>query len=138
MKIIIAILLTLFSFVTYAEKIEYEIYEIQSGKLIGSGIKIYTVDDIIVKPYTGNGREVVEKHIELEQGFKIGARIFPGEQLTGFGLLAEKTSKDFSWEWYNQIEGSTFKKLQGAQGLVTIRVSKPLKIELLEEVIFFR
>ena len=136
MKIVLSVFLALFSSVCTAEKIEYEIYEIATGELIGSGIKVYTKNDVILKPYFSNGRQVAEKHIELEQGYKIGARIFPKHRLTGFGLVAEKTSDDFSWEWYNQTEGRTFKKLQGTKGLVVIRVSGLPVIEVLEQVEF--
>jgi len=136
MKVLLSAIVVLFSMAAVAEKIEYEIYEISSGEKIGSGIKIYSKNDVILRPYTSNGTEVIEKHIELEQGFKIGARIISRQSITGFGLVAELTAEDFSWEWYKQINGSFFKKIQGEKGLVKIRVSGLPVVEILEEVQF--
>ncbi len=136
MKLILNIFILLISTSVFAEKIEYEIYEKTTGTLIGSGVKEYIVTDIILNPYTSRGKKVIEKFIELEQGFKIGARIFSEPKLTGFGLVAELEEGEFSWEWYKQKEGYTFQKLQGKNGLVTVRVSGLPLLETLEEVIF--
>lgn len=99
MKILLPILLAFFCLSVSAEKIEYEIHDKSTGKLIGAGVKVYSLDDIITNFYTSNGRQVIEKHVELYQGYKIGARIFRENQLTGFGLVAQKTGADFSWGW---------------------------------------
>ena len=136
MNVVIGLILSIIGLTVYAEEIKYEIYEAGSGELIASGVKTYSKNDVIHKPYTKNGRSIVEKFIELEGGYKVGSRIFPENQLTGFGLVAEKTSSDFSWEWFNQVEGRTFKKLQGEKGLVEIRISYLPGIEVLEEVKF--
>jgi len=136
MKFVIPIILLLFSSSVFAEKIEYQIYEIASGKLTGSGVKEYSNKDIILNPYENRGVKVTEKFIELEQGFKVGARIFDEKKLTGFGLVAQLEEGDFSWEWYNYKEGRVFKKLQGKRGLVKIRVSGLPLVEVLEEVRF--
>ena len=136
MKLIFKIIILFISTASFAENITYEIYEKGTGTLIGSGVKEYTVADIILNPYTSRGEKVIEKFIELEQGFKIGARIFSEPKLKGFGLVAELEEGDFSWEWYKQKKNYTFQKLQGKKGLVTVRVSGLPMIEILEEVIF--
>lgn len=135
MKFITAVILLLFSFSAYAEEIEYEIYEIDTGKLVGSGIKDYSSNDIILNPYKSRGQQVVEKFIELEQGYKVGVRIFQEPRLTGFGLVAQLTEVDFSWEWYNQIDGPLFQKLQG-KTYVEVKTSGLPLLEILEEVKF--
>jgi len=136
MKIILLIIALLFTAPAFAETINYEIYEKATGTLIGSGVKEYSSNDIILNPYKSRGRSVVEKFIELEQGYKVGARIFLESKLTGFGLIAELKEGDFSWEWYDQLEGDTFRKLQGKRGLVKVRVSGLPVQEVLEEVEF--
>jgi hypothetical protein len=120
---------------SYAEEIEYEIIEISTGKTIGKGVKVYTFRDVIKHPYKVGGRLVVEKFIELENGFKIGARIFQEPKLTGFGLLAQLTENDFSWEWYNQVDRDLFKKLQGGTH-IKVKISGLPIVEILEEVNF--
>lgn len=136
MKLILATMILFFSTTAFAEKIKYEIYEIATGNLIGSGVKEYTTTDVILNPYTSRGINIVEKFIELEQGFKVGVRIFSEPKLTGFGLVAELKKGDFSWEWYNKKEGNIFQKLQGKKGFVKVRVSGLPMVETLEEVLF--
>ena len=138
MRAIILFALLLLSSMSYSESIEYEIYDKASGKLVGNGLKEYTKEDIILNPYESGGRKVIEKFIELEQGYKVGARIFFDEKpLTGFGLVAQLTNQDFSWEWYNlENPPNTFRKLQGAKGSVTVRVSGLPMQAILEEVKF--
>ena len=123
---------------SFSESIEYEIYDKASGKLVGKGVKEYTKEDIIFNPYESSDRKVIEKFIELEQGYKVGARIFFDENpLTGFGLVAQLTDKDFSWEWYNlESPPNTFRKLQGDKGFVVVRVSGLPMQAILEEVEF--
>ncbi len=136
MRFLIVTIILIFSTTVFAEKIKYELYELSTGNLIGKGVRQYTVNDVILNPYSSRERKVVEKFIELEQGFKVGARIFFEPKLTGFGLIAELDKGDFSWEWYNQADGRIFKKLQGSKGLVKIRVSGLPMMEILEEIIF--
>ena len=136
MKLIFNTIILFVSTVSFADNIQYEIYEKSTGALIGSGVKEYRVSDIIVNAYTSRGEKVVEKLIELEQGFKIGARIFSEPKLTGFGLVSELEEGDFSWEWYKKKEGYTFQKLQGNKGFVTVRVGGLPLFETLEEVTF--
>lgn len=136
MKILLSTILLIFNTSVLAEKIQYEIYEKATGTLVGSGIKEYEKKDIILNPYESRGEKVIEKFIELEQDFKIGARIFSEPKLKGFGLIAELNEGDFSWEWYNQKEGYKFQKLQGNKGFVQVRVSGLPSLEILEEVIF--
>ena len=94
MKLIFNIIVLFISTAAFAENIQYEIYKKSTGTLISSGVKEYVVTDIILNPYTSRGEKVVEKFIELEQGFKIGARIFSELKLTGFGLVAELEEHD--------------------------------------------
>ncbi|MCJ8170920.1 hypothetical protein [Atopomonas sediminilitoris] len=135
MKLVTAMIFTIFSLPVLAEKITYEIYEAATGQLVASGVKEYTTKDLILNPYENNGKHVVEKLIDLEQGYKIGARLFQESKLTGFGLIAKKTPKDFSWEWYDLNSGSTFKKRQGGT-YVKVKTSGLPIIEMLEEVVF--
>jgi len=136
-KLLIFIITIFFTTPVLAQEvIKYEIYEKSTGNLIGNGVKKYSSNDIIFNPYVSRGRSVVEKFIELEQGYKIGARIFFESKLTGFGLVAELKEGDFSWEWYNQKNGDIFQKLQGKRGLVKVRVSGLPLQEILEEVEF--
>ena len=134
LKIGILLLLVLSSYTT-AEIITYEIYHTLTHKLIASGIKQYTKKDIIEHPYQRNGQEINEKLLELEQGYKIGARIFKEEKLTGFGLVAELKLSDFSWEWYNITDNLLFKKLQGGT-LVSVGIGGGPIYQILEEVNF--
>lgn len=138
MKTFLLLTFLLFATSSFSESIEYEIYEKASEELVGKGVKEYSKEDIILNPYESGGRNVIEKLIELEQGYKVGARIFFDESpLTGFGLIAQLTERDFSWEWYNIEESpNTFRKLQGAKGLVNIRVSGLPMQAILEEVKF--
>jgi len=134
MKTIIFILLLLSSY-TSAETITYEIYHTLTKKLIASGIKQYTKKDIIEHPYKKNGQEINEKLLELSQGYKIGARIFKEQKLTGFGLVAELKPSDFSWEWYDLTDNLLFKKLQGGT-LVSVSVGGGPIYQILEGVNF--
>lgn len=138
-RIFIAVLLVAqWQFAT-AEAIEYEIYELSKGgearKLIAKGKREYSLKDVEVHPYQRNGRKIAEKLIELEQGYRVGARIFYEKELTGFGLLAKRSNADFSWEWYNKETGNRFKKLQG-QTYVTVRTAGQPMVEELAEVRF--
>lgn len=139
MRSIITILLIALSQLAVAEVIEYEIYELSKGEtgkiLIAKGKRDYSVKDIEVHPYERGGRKVAEKLIELEKGYKVGARIFFEKQLTGFGLLAKRSSADFSWEWYNKKNGNRFHKLQGGTHVQIKTTGMPL-IEELAEVMF--
>jgi hypothetical protein len=124
---------------TLAEVIEYEIYELsQSGidrKLIAKGKRNYSVKDVEVRAYEREGQPIAEKLVELEQGYRVGARIFYQENLTGFGLLARRSVADFSWEWYNKDVGSRFKKLRGGT-FVEVKTETHLKAEELVQVTF--
>lgn len=136
MKILFLLITFLFTSPVLAETINYEIYEIAAGTLVGSGVREYTSNDIILNPYKSPGKNVVEKFIELEQGYKVGARIFFEPKLTGFGLIAELKEGDFSWEWYDKVNGDTYRKLQGSRGLVKVRVGGLPIQEFLVEVVF--
>lgn len=133
-RLALAALLVLASSVVGAETITYEIYEISNigSRLIAKGKREYSVSDVKVHPYERDGRKVAETLIELEQGYRVGARIFFEKELTGFGLLAKHSDHDFSWEWYNKESESRFRKLQGGTA-VEVRVSgRPFMEELVE------
>ena len=116
-RLVVATVLLILMPLAGAETITYEIYELseraQSSRLIAKGVRQYTVQDIEVFPYQREGMSIAEKFIELEQGYSIGARIFYGRNLTGFGLLAKRSPGDFNWEWYSNATGNRFRKLQG-------------------------
>lgn len=134
MRLALLLAITLFSTVSAAEVIEYEIYEISKvgGKLLAKGKREYSVNDVKVHPYERSGQKIAEKFVDLEQGFRVGARIFYEKELTGFGLLAKRSDFDFSWEWYNRESGSRFRKLQGGT-LVEVNVfGRPFLEELAE------
>ena len=133
-RAILTILLIFLSNLAAAEIIEYEIYELSKGDaeniLIAKGKRDYSIKDVEVHPYERRGEKVEEKLIELEQGYKVGARIFFEKQLTGFGLLAKRSSADFSWEWYNKENGNRFHKLQGGTHVLIETAGMPLVEEL--------
>ena len=129
------LILLMASIISYAGNIKYEIYNASLNKLIAKGEKIYSLKDIVESPYERDGQKINEKMIELEQGYKVGARIFEEFKLTGFGLVAELKSSDFSWEWYEKEKDFLFKKLQGGT-YIKVRVSGGPMLEILEEVYF--
>ncbi len=135
MKTVVLFLLLTFSLSSYGEVIEYSVFESASNNKVCSGKKVYSITDVILNPYKSQGRDVVEKFVELEQGYKIGARLFPDSKLTGFGLLAGKSNSDFSWEWCDKKDGNVFVKLQGGN-LVKVAVSGLPMLEILSEVEF--
>jgi len=134
---LLAALLLLVSSAAAAEVIVYEIYEISNigTRLIAKGKREYSVSDVKVHPYERDGKQIAEKLIELEQGYRVGARIFVEKELTGFGLIAKQSNRDFSWEWYDKESGSRFRKLQGGTA-VDVSVSGRPFIEELAEVRF--
>ncbi|MCG7990120.1 MAG: hypothetical protein JAY98_01130 [Candidatus Thiodiazotropha lotti] len=136
MRAIFSILLISLSQLVVAETIKYEIYELSKvdsqNVLIAKGQRDYTIKDVEIRPYERSGRKIAEKLIELEQGYKVGARIFYERQLTGFGLLAKRSCADFSWEWYNKESGYRFKKLQGGTYVQIKTTGLPLIEELTE------
>ena len=133
---LLAALLLLVSSAAAAEVIVYEIYEISNigSRLIAKGKREYSVSDVKVHPYERDGKKIAEKLIALEQGYRVGARIFFEKELT-FGLLAKHSDRDFSWEWYNKESGSRFRKLQGGTA-VDVSVSGRLFMEELAELRF--
>jgi hypothetical protein len=117
---------------SHAETVEYEIREVSriGSRVITKGSRDYSLSEVKAYPYERANKHIVEKLLELEQGFKIGARIFNEKELTGFGLLAQQTDGDFSWEWFSKESGSRFKKLQGGQSVEVETVPFPLGEEL--------
>src|SRR6266540_741767 len=134
LRLLFAAVLLLVSSVAFAEVIVYEIYEISKigNKLIAKGKREYSVADVKVHPYERGGRKIAEKLIELEQGYRVGARIFFEKELTGFGLLAKHADRDFSWEWYNKEQGTRFRKLQGGTAVEVNVTGRPSTEELVE------
>ena len=130
----IAIFLLIFSSAAAAEIIVYEIFEISKigSKSIAKGKREYSVSDVQIHPYERDGRKMAEKLIELEGGYRVGARIFYEKELTGFGLLAQRSSADFSWEWYNREFGNRFRKLQGGTAVEVKIEGLPFFEELAE------
>jgi hypothetical protein len=133
-RLAIATLLFLASSTAGAEAITYEVYEISKigSRLIAKGKREYTVSDVTVRPYEREGRKIAEKFVELEQGYRVGARIFFEKELTGFGLLARHSDHDFSWEWYNKESANRFRKLQGGTAVEVSVSGRPLMEELTE------
>jgi hypothetical protein len=52
-----------------------------------------------------------------------------------FWTLVNKSKDDFSWNWYDQVQGKLFKKLKG-KGTVEVKVSGLPMYEELSEVKF--
>lgn len=119
----------LWSGVAAAEVIHYEVYEVSSigSKLITKGSRTYSIANVKVFPLIMNGRNISEKFVDLESGFRIGARIFSEPRLTGFGLLAGRTERDFSRE-----KGDQFRKLQGGTTVTVAVYGRPFFEELAE------
>ena len=117
LRLTLVVLLLLVTSASAAEVIVYEIYEISKigSRLIAKGKREYSVSDVKVHPYERGAQKIAEKLIGLEQGYRVGARIFFEKELTGFGLLAKQSDYDFSWEWYNKEFGNRFRKLQGVR-----------------------
>ena len=115
-----------------ADTIQYSIYESATNKKICSGIRDYTSKDVIV---SSTSQDVIQKYVELEQGYRIGAGLRSERQLTGFGLKVKKTDSDFSWEWYDKKEGNIFVKRQG-RTLVKVKTSGLPLFEVLSSVEF--
>jgi hypothetical protein len=120
-----------------SETIVYEIFELQreGPKSIAKGVRNYTIADVVSKPYVRDGKEIVEKSVELEKGFWIGARVFRESKLTGIGLVSGQSENDFSWDWFSQSFGSQFTKLQGGT-TVTVSIFGPPFFEELASVKF--
>jgi hypothetical protein len=133
-RLALAVLLALISSAVGAEVITYEIYEVSKigSRLIAKGKREYSIVDVKARPYERDGHKVSEKLIELEQGYRVGARIFFEKELTGFGLLAKHSDHDFSWEWYNKESGSRFRKLQGGTAVEVSVSGRPIMEELAE------
>lgn len=117
-----------------AESIDFEVREISriGSRTVAKGRRDYSPSDIKVHPYERDGQSISEKLLELQDGFKIGARIFFEKDLSGFGLVAQRNSDDFSWEWFNKASGTRFTKLQGGQSVEVRTQLTPLGEELLE------
>ena len=128
------LLLFLAPAVVLAEEIQYEIYEISriGSKLVASGKRDYSVKDVELHPYSSQGRDVVEKLVELERGYRIGARILVEKELLGFGLIAQKSEEDFSWNWYNRESVNRYKQLFGGTLVDVTIYGRPFKEELIE------
>ena len=120
-----------------AEVIDYEVREVSriGTRVIANGRRDYSPSEVKVYPYERDGKHIAEKLLELEQGFKVGARIFTEKGLTGFGLIAQQSDQDFSWEWFSQKAGSQFKKLQGGQ-LVEVQTQRSPFGEELVQILF--
>lgn len=140
-KFLVAIFLLTQWQLSHASTIDYEIHELlrggQGSKLIAKGKREYSIKNVEVHPYQRNGRPIAEKLVELEQGYRVGARIFYEKELTGFGLLAKRADSDFSWEWYNKHTADRFRKLQGGT-FVSVRVVRRPTVEELAEVKFLQ
>jgi hypothetical protein len=133
-RAIASVLLFLLPSISNSESIVYEIYETSriGDKLIAKGSRTYSPSDIEVFPYERSGKQITEKLLELEQGYRIGARVFFEEKLTGFGVIAQRTDNDFSWNWYNRRGPSRFEKQLGGT-IVEVRVTgQPFMEELIE------
>lgn len=137
MKVIQTITFTTILFVplAWAGSINYEIREVASNIILAAGERIYTPDDLSVTPYKAQDQWVSDILVELEQGFKIGARVLAEAELSGFGLIAELEEGDFSWEWFDHEIGDTFSKRQG-YGRVRIKTAGLPGLQQLSTVTF--
>jgi hypothetical protein len=102
-------------------------------------VKTYSpAKDIVVREGPKKGdRPSWVKWLVLDENFAIGASVHREQPLSGFGLMVfRREDKDgFSWEWFEQTEGSTFTKLQGS-GRVSVQMNKVGKSEELASVEF--
>ncbi len=122
------------SCMAFAEAVTYEVREVSriGSRVVAKGTREYSPTDVLVHPYERDGKHIAEKLLELEQGFKIGARIFNDKDLTGFGLLAQQSDRDFSWEWFSKESGMRFRKLQGGQYVEVQTMRSPVGDELVQ------
>jgi hypothetical protein len=143
-RVIVAILFfTLALFVSaeviQAEVIQYEIYELSTSggkpRLIAKGKRDYSLEEVVVHPSPFYGAQKARKLIELEQGYRVGAYVVQEKQLKGFGLIAQQSDTDFSWEWYDRETDNRFRKRQG-RTYVKARVEGTQQTEELVEVTF--
>jgi hypothetical protein len=134
-----------------AETLIYELYELSGPdgrKVLASGVRNYTVKDVVVQEFKAGDHRIWSKEIPVAKGFSAGISIFEESgDLTGFGLwLKDRESYwgqvaggGFSWDWFDREAPGFYRKLQGGG---TVRVtfvptSKFLEIgsiEVLEDI----
>lgn len=109
----IALIISLFiSTISYAETIEYQIYEVdkeENKRLLTEGVKDYQISDIKTKE-RAPGQTIY--YLPLEKECSVGVVVSAEEKVTGFALQAIHSSGGFSWDWFDLEEGNRFTKRQ--------------------------
>jgi hypothetical protein len=124
MRFSVAVLLCLLALPANSEPMDFSIYKLTTDgrALIGQGKLDYSMEDIdVVEWPSKDGHQAFRKSLSLGMGFRIGTLVVRGSEITGFGLWIRNDHHPdgFSWEWFFQESGYTFKKLQG-EGRVRI------------------
>lgn len=121
MKLSILIAIVLFSNLTLANSIKYELYDFtdnEKGKLVSKGVKDYKVSEVVSLEKTSkkSGEVWWKKTLWLDNGYGIGVSIHRDMEIRGFGLTGELSCKiarcAFSWEWFKKGGDNIFNKLQ--------------------------
>jgi len=130
-----------------AETISYKIFSLQpdgTRKLIQKGSRQYApAKDIqVTERKDGGGNVFWSKALPLFDAFIIQAHIVRKHPpLNGFGLafIEQNNPKGFSWEWFDQKEGTHFYKRQGSGRIKISTIKTPgyeelVAVEFLDDV----
>jgi hypothetical protein len=114
--VLLALLLCGFTSSASAESINYEIYALhRSGdELLAKGTLTYMPRDVqVVERVSSKHGRFWDKSVRVWEDFSIGASVYREQSLCGFGLWIQKGVGGFSWDWFTQESGNTYRKLQG-------------------------
>jgi TolB-like protein len=108
--------------------IAWEAYALTAGgrRYLEGGVVAYDAgSDVFVTHRTSSqtGEAYQRRWVRLSDTFNLGVTVVPHEGLTGIGLWISMPEHPdgFSWEWFDRLEGATFRKRQGS-GDVLLRV----------------
>lgn len=102
---------------------------------IASGTKSYSSPSVQVEQRGDGKKTFLSESIELADGYRVGASIYRENRIDGFGLWAKRDKQSFSWEWFYQLEGDEFKKLQES-GNVRVLFRNMRGLQQLASIIF--
>jgi hypothetical protein len=118
-----------------AGDIQFEIRDVSTpsaSKVIASGLKKQSPKDVIDKRIPGIPQSV--GLILLAEGFALKVSTPDKNPIDGFGLSGWSTTGLFSWEWFDQNNGTTYLKRQegGSLKVATVIDSGLMKIASIE------
>lgn len=103
---------------------------------IASGTKIYGAADFETRREYRNGTlHAVRKTLALSNGNGVGTADTQDHDVSGFGLWVEHLPSgshplDFSWEWYDHLEGDVYEKRQCKPRVAVMFAGLPVVREL--------